>query len=1382
MGKGFLSFLYLFVFLVVEALAQSPEFRHLTINDGLSQNAVFSITQDQKGFMWFGTKDGLNRYDGQSFKVFQHDPSDSTSISGNYITALFADKRGWIWVGTLENGLNYYQPEKDRFFNLKDIIQSPGNPIQDQIRSIAEDLGGNIWIGTRTNGIYRINRDPDSGAPLSINNYRKQDGLANNYIYEIYVDKNGNVWIGSDRTISRHEPKTGSFQNFEIDFDESNQTEYLLYYAIDAIHPGPKNKLWLGTTEGLKLFDKRTGKTEKFSYGEYSNRDGYNRIRQIAEDSRGNLWLGTPSALTIFNPVTVEYHSYKSDPTRSSSISFNSITALYKSRNGLFWLGTAGMGIDIYDPKSNRFPTLTGIELNPSLNSFSIREILVDQSGDVWLVTDRPYRWNRNEQTLEDMNNLFLPEGFTERYNDIPNSSKVEIWELIETQGGSLWAATTLGLIHYDPMMNQVHMYEYSENKTDGLPQREVYGVFEDAAGEVWAITENFLSHLKDPTNGIFKNYRYNPNESIREQIRPVTFEENSGNFWIGTSSGLLYFDRMTESFQKFEHHSSDPNSLSHNLVKSILPDPQDPEQFLWIGTSGGLNKLDTQSKVFRHYTTADGLPNNVIYAILPDESGDLWVSTNRGLSKFHPDEMKFRNYDVRDGLQSNEFNTGAYFRSSSGELFFGGIKGLNFFYPERITDNPNLPEIALTGFQIDKKEINFQDSRDILDAPLPSAKKIQVRHSDEVLTFRFAALDYSAPEKNQYAYKLEGLSDNWVELGNYASAIFTNIPHGEYTLRIKASNNDGVWNEAGLGIDLIVTPPWWATWWAYAVYVLLFLMGGYSLRRYELNRYNLKNQLKLERVQTESLRKLDHLKSQFFANISHEFRTPLTLILGQIEIVLTSDIDRKEKRKLEMATKNANRLLTLINQLLDLSKLEAGKMEMNSEQHNIVSFLKSLLYSFETLAESKEINLVFKSESERIQVVFDSEKLERVFLNLITNAFKFTNPGGEIGIEVKKISDKIIEIRVKDSGIGISQDRIGNIFDRFYQVDSSSTRSHEGTGIGLALVNEFVKLHNGYIDVQSQFADNEEDQQSGTEFIIHLPIGHIESEQVNSTELYRTPNYELNSEIPQSVSKHVDLNLLSSNLDKEILLIIEDNAEVREFIREQLEDDYRILEAENGIDGIKMSQEQIPDVIISDLMMPEMDGFEFCKHIRNDEKTSHIPVIMLTAKAGLENKLKGFETGIDAYLTKPFKVKELQVRVRKLIQQRKELRNQFSESGLIHTSNVTADSLEKVFLEKAIKVVKDNFHNNDFKVQHLAGKLTMSPSQLNRKFQALIDQSAVQFIIAVRLQHAAELLKYKNKTIAEISYEVGYNDQAYFTRVFKKQFGMSPSEFKKDY
>lgn len=1375
MGKRVLTILVFFFLSTSIMKAQSVEFSHLTINDGLSQNAVHSIAQDKKGFMWFGTKDGLNRYDGQSFKVFRHNPDDSTTISDNNILALHLDRRGWLWAGTQQGGLNYYKPEKNTFSKLDHLSVDSGQIIRDQIYVVKEDQQGNIWVGTRMNGLFLIKRNSETGTPESVTNFRHQKGkpgsLFDNQIFDILIDEEGDVWIGTDRAVSRYLPESQAFEHFEISLQFHIENDYQFYYSISSLYPAPNGKLWLGTSEGLMLFNKSTGETELFPQRNESGQPFYRRIRKITEDKQGNLWLATPHGLGIFNPVTSEYRYYESDPFDASTISYHSITSMYKSRNDIMWLGTAGMGIDIYNPNSSRFSTFKGIDFRPDLSSFSIRDVLEDRSGNVWMVTQKLYQWNRADHTLDEMNDLFVPDNL--------ENETIEIWNLIEDKQGVYWAASTDGLLSRKPKSGQVTFYEFSPDITNGLPQREVYYVFEDRKGEIWVITENYLCHLLEPENGVFRSYRFNPSDSVREQIRPAITEDQSGNFWIGTSIGLLYFNRDSESFVQYVHDPEDPTSLSHNLIKSILPDPEQPDRFLWVGTAGGLNQFDIELETFTRFGTDDGLPNNVIYGILPDDRGNLWVSTNHGLSTFNPGEMHFRNYDVQDGLQSNEFNTGAYFRSQSGELFFGGINGLNHFYPKQITDNPNPPEIVLTGFSIDGREITHQNSPGIVDAPIPSTQNIRVSHNEDVLTFQFAALDFSAPGKNQYAYKMEGLSENWVESGNHSSAVFTNLRHGEYTLRIKASNNDGIWNEAGISIGLIVTPPWWHTWWAYAGYGLLFFIGFYSLRRYELNRYQLKTQLELERVQTESLRKLDHLKSQFFANISHEFRTPLTLILGQIETVLTSKIDRNEKRKLEMATKNANRLLSLINQLLDLSKLESGKMEINSEQHNIVSFLKSLLYSFETLAESKEIELYFQSESESIPVRFDADKLEQVFVNLITNAFKFTEPGGQVSLSVSKNEKHTIEIRVKDTGIGIPENHLNNIFDRFYQVDSSTTRIHEGSGIGLALVYEFIKLHNGDIEAESHTPDAGDSLQSGTEFIIHLPIGKITNKADFGENAFKLSQDEPGIDPVSAVSKHHDLKLYSSSMDKELLLIVEDNAEVREFIREQLQDDYRILEAENGSQGLEFSLKEIPDLIISDLMMPQMDGEEFCLSIRNDEKTSHIPIIMLTARAGLENKLRGLESGIDAYLTKPFKVKELQLRVRKLIEQREKLRKQFSESGLISTSNVT-DNSEKEFLEKAISVVEENFTNNQFKVNHLAGNLNMSPSQLNRKLTALVDKSAVQFMISVRLQHAANLLQGSDKTVAEISYEIGYNDQAYFTRAFKKQFGISPTEYRK--
>ena len=708
--------------------------------------------------------------------------------------------------------------------------------------------------------------------------------------------------------------------------------------------------------------------------------------------------------------------------------------------------------------------------------------------------------------------------------------------------------------------------------------------------------------------------------------------------------------------------------------------------------------------------------------------------------------------------------------------MFFGGINGLNYFYPDKIIDNPHPPEIVLTNFKLGDRYISNKSDYSTLQKTISETEQIILTYDEDVITFEFAALDYSAPTKNCYAYKLENFNKDWINSGTAHTATYTHLPPGKYIFRVKGTNNDGIWNEKGVALTLIITPPWWGTWWAYILYGLLFLSGLYLIRHYELNRLNLKNQLKLEKVETDTLRNLDNLKSQFFANISHEFRTPLTLILGQVENVMSSNINTKEKGKLQVANRNARRLLNLINQLLDLSKLEAGSMELNAEQHNIISFLKSLFYSFESLADSKKINLKFESEVANIPMLFDPDKMEKIICNLISNACKFTSENGVIKLTVNIVSP-FLEITVKDTGIGIPKDRLSHIFNRFYQVDSSTTREYEGTGIGLALTKELVELHKGQISVNSKEGE-------GTEFIIFLPYGDLKTDNNQSIKI-SDDNFSFDENLKVSESSMTGLLSIEKHPEsftqqKEIILIVEDNSDVRAYIREQLEIDYMVIEACDGEIGITIAQNEIPDLIITDVMMPKMDGYLFSKQIRKNEKTSHIPIIMLTAKAGLDDKIEGLETGVDAYLTKPFSAKELKVRVKNLIYQRQQLRKRFSKATILKPSEVSTISTDQAFLERTIKIIEAHFEDEQFAVERLADEMNMSVSQLNRKLNALVDQPPGQLIRSLRLQRAADLLKQNTGTVAEICYKVGFNDQAYFSRAFKKQFGCSPSDYKK--
>ena len=1372
---SFLKLIIPVIFLLTASLnSQEIRFKHLTINDGLSQNAVFAILQDSKGFMWFGTKDGLNRYDGYSFTVYQHNSFDSTSISDNYISSLFEDSRGTIWVGTLSGGLNCFQRETETFKRISYKSSASENPGNSEILSITEDSVGNIWAGTRGDGLLRLSI---KNGKINNKQFVQQKGieksLSSNIVSALYFDSGGTLWIGTEEGLNKFVSDEENFVHYSIHTKNPNAPESPLDRSINSIHESRNGDLWLGTLSGIVKFERGSGNYKLFPHQFEIFRYGWGNIKNIIEDFSGNLWLSAPGELMMFDTESKSYTYFKNDPLNPQSVSYNSISTGCIDKTGILWFGTSGMGISFYDPKASRFSTLIRKEESSSrISGFSVRSVLEGENDFVWISTDVLYRWNRKTGELK---------SYETSSNNLNAFGNTGAWSMIKSSDGKIWTATTEGLYRYDPSTENVRQYKFNPDNPSGLPHKEVYTVFEDNAASIWILTENFFSKLVDIEKGLFQHFRYYSGPVYNEQVRPVIYQDRNGIFWLGTKDGLIRFNLQNQSFKNYRNDPGKHSTINNNLIKSICGDPFKPDKILWIGTAGGgLNRFNIDEEIFTHFTEKEGLPNNVVYGILPDDNGNLWLSTNKGLSKFspnnagNPDKGTFRNYDVRDGLQSNEFNTGAYFKSKKGEMFFGGINGLNYFYPDKINDNPVRPDLVFTRIKIRDRYISPRDSNSILQKTITETNEIILPYDVDVITFEFAALDYSAPEKNQYAYKLENFNDSWIYSGSVRTATYTNLSAGEYIFRVKGSNNDGIWNEKGIALKVIITPPWWNTWWSYILYGFLFLSCLYWIRHYELNRIKLKNQLKLEKVESVTLRNLDQLKSRFFANISHEFRTPLTLILGQIESVISSEISIKEKGKLQVANRNARRLLTLINQLLDLSKIESGSMKLKAEEHNIVSFLKSLFYSFESLAEAQNISLRFETELENIPVVFDPDKMEKVFYNLISNAFKFTLANGEIKVSTKILESSIVEIRVKDNGIGIPEDRLSHIFDRFYQVDNSSTREHEGTGIGLALAKELIELHKGEIAAHSKEGE-------GAEFVIKLPLGDLkkEMEQIGETaNKFSLENINNDSEITER-NHEPGISYPVSGDKKEIILIVEDNTDVRAYIREQLETDYNVIEACNGEEGIANAQNEIPDLIITDVMMPKMDGYKFSSKIRCNEKTSHIPIIMLTAKAGLDDKIEGLEKGIDAYLTKPFSSRELRVRVKNLIQQRKQLRKRFSTSTIIKPSEVTAVSVDKDFLEKTLKIIEKHFKDENFNVEKLAEEVFMSVSQLNRKLNALVDQPPGQLIRSLRLQRAADLLNQNAGSVAEICYKVGFNDQAYFSRAFKKQFGCSPSDFR---
>lgn len=1364
--KKVVLFLLIWGLFSLKSIAQDIRFKHLTNNDGLSQNLVLSIAQDKDGFMWFGTTDGLNKYDGYRFTVFQNQPNNSSSISSNYISTLFTDSNGKLWIGTENGVVNIYNNEKQTFQRISLPLTLSKSKNAQEISSIAQDKTGNVWVGTKGNGFFKIPYVNHKYLSDKIKQYHLDSSgkynLCGNIIKKILVDDEGILWIGTDKGLNRMNPKSELISSFYFNVKHPDAPASDSDFAISAIIKADNNQLWLGTRTGLIKFNTLNNSYKVFPHHFNIFRYGWGEINEIAKDRHNNLWLATPGELMRFNTNTLKYESFKNDPLKPESISYNSISSLFFDRTNILWIGTSGMGIDFYDSKANRFALLKRkVTPNSRISGFSIRSILEENDRYVWISAEVLYRWDRKTGTLK---------SFETSSTNLNAFGNTNVLSMIKSKDGNLWFASTEGLFVYDPKTEKSKQFFHHKNNKNGIKHKGVAAVFEDKNGFIWIVTDNFLSKMVDREKGLFKNYNIPKHTSI---IRCSIYEDNKNQLWLGTKNGLLVFDKNKELFYSYQNNPELPNSLSNNQVNAIFPDPVKPEGFLWIGTSGGLNLFDIGKQSFTHFTQKEGLPNNVIYGILSDSQDNLWLSTNKGISKYNLKTKKFRNYDVEDGLQSNEFNTGAAFKSLNGELFFGGINGLNYFFPDQINDNPFQPPMGITSIKVYRQSKKKNEGAEIKDLRINPNEKITFTHSDEIIIFEFAALDFTAPVKNKYAYILKDFNENWIYLDNSRTATFTHLPSGNYILKVKGSNNDGVWNEEGTAISFKVLPHWSGTWLAIAFYMLLILLLMYFIRKYEMKRIEMKNDLLLEQKEYNTLKGLDQLKSRFFANISHEFRTPLTLISGYAENLMEALPTNYSKKQVISIDQNAKTLLKLINELLDISKLEAGKMPLSLTQQNIVLYLKNLFFSVESFTEKRNISLNFISDEKEIQAAFDSEKMEKIIMNIVSNALKFTPENGEITLTIQRKNTECFSICICDTGIGIEEEAISNIFNRFYQADNSDTRLYEGTGIGLALVKELVELHEGTVKA---FRNEELIGQNGTTISIELPIGPIS--EISKENTIETEYQTLES---LKIHKKTSLQIPDIKFDKKIIVLVEDNVPIRTFIKNLLQPTYKIIEANNGEEGIEHTKKVIPDLVITDVMMPKLNGISMVRVLRDDEKTSHIPIIILSGKATLEDKLDGLETGIEAYLTKPFSVKELQLIINNLIQQREQLRKKYQNKFVVASDQIPLTSVDQQFLEKAIQHIKDNLENVDFSVEHLADKMCLSLSQLHRKLQALLDQAPGQLIRNIRLQHAAELIKQNAGSLADICYQTGFNDQTYFSRAFKNQFGCSPSAYKKD-
>ncbi|MDF9796461.1 signal transduction histidine kinase/DNA-binding response OmpR family regulator/streptogramin lyase [Catalinimonas alkaloidigena] len=1114
----------------------------------------------------------------------------------------------------------------------------------------------------------------------------------------------------------------------------------------------------------------------------------------LIEGNYGEMWGG--NAHGVYNLTydaendihKIDGH-YANDITRPGSLSKNNVRCLYKDKSGIIWIGTNGGGVDKLNPSKKDFLHFSKNLNSGSLSYNKIRSIFEDSRGNLWIGTEGGGV------------NYLAAAGQSPDYNQFKHINTVSnVFAIAETdiekEQSTIWFGSEGNNLSRLSRKGRSQILDIDFGKKLGI-KNSVFAIHHDHTGSLWVGTYNGgLYRLDQDEAGDYRlshfRHRSGKQNSLANNIIRSLEQDAQGNLWIGTANGLSMIrenelDARQPDFINYRDVNSQTPGLSHNYILSIH---ESKNGDLWIGTfGGGLNKLIKSSDGnvhFKVYREKDGLPNNVIKSILEDESGKLWIATNKGLSHFDPRQETFKNYDVSDGLQSNEFSELASFKRKDGQMLFGGVNGFNAFYPDSITDNPYLPQLAITDFRIFNRSIlpgDEMNGRVILDKTISKSTELNLKHAENNISFEFSALHFAAPTKNQFAYKLEGFDEDWTYTNSSRRfASYTNLKHGEYVLKVKAANNDGVWNITPLTLKIRIAPPFWLSWWAYIIYAILFVTVILFIRKYTLIGIKEKHQLELEHLEKEKTEELHQMKMRFFTNISHEFRTPLTLILGPLEYLLKDNHSvskEDQQRHYTLMQKNAKFLLRLVNQLMDFRKLDQGKMKLKLQKESVNTVLGEITEPFQFIAQRKNIDYSVNQAREEIEAWVDTDKVEKMLYNLLSNAFKFTPEGGKVEVKLYREEPSFksnlgyYAIEVKDSGSGIPDDQVKHIFERFYQVHGREKAKHEGSGIGLSFVKSLVELHQGKISFHTQCGQ-------GSCFKILLPLG--KSAFHKSDFLHNDVEVQANLPVEAWIDIEDETRREESKHKKKLLtlLIVDDHADIRRFVRQSFADEFNILEAENGLLGLEKARNSHPDIVVADVMMPEMNGIEMCQTLKSETATSHIPVILLTAKNTEDNEIQGLRNGADLYIAKPFNMEKLQITVANLVRGREELKKKFTREVLIQPSEVTVTPADETFLKSAISLVEENMEDPEFNVEQLVKELGMSRSKLHLKMKAVTGQSCSEFIRTIRLKRAVQLLEKSEMSVKEVMSYTGFSTASYFSKCFRKQFGVIPSEYVK--
>ncbi len=1298
------------LFLSTTIFSQEYYFKHYKVENGMSNNTVLASIQDKDGFLWLGTKDGLNRFDGYHFKTFRSARDPKTSLGSNYIQSLH-EFRNYIWVGT-DKGLYSYDKKLERFAFINEAITN-------RINDIDNDLKNNLWfisIGT----LIKYNVDTKETVMF--------DGKDSFYATSISCDKNGVIWVSSYDDLYRYSEATQSFEKIKVQLPNSTFSISVIY-ALDA------NSVLIGTRDhGVYKYDVSSGKTTPFING--AEKPVF--VRQFKRN-KNELWIASESGAYIYNLQHKTIRNLRKSPSDPYAISDNAAYCITIDKENGVWIGTYFGGVNYHQKQYDQFKKYFPRKSENAIVGSAVREIQKDDQGNLWIGTEDAGINKFNLRTKKFVN--YLPDG---------TKSGLSFYNIhgVLPRGNKIWIGTfEHGLDVMDA--NSGKIIKHYDHTTSNFKSDFIVTFYETPEKKLYVVTSVGI-YLYDDQKDSFEIC------SIFSETTHYTcmFKDKKGNLWAGSyRDGLFYYNPKTKKKAVYRHDYKDDKSISNDFITSIF---QDQQNNLWIATENGLNLFDTEKKEFKKFTTKDGFSSNVIYSILQDDQQNLCITTSKGLVRFNYKTKSVKIFTTANGLLSDQFNYSSAFKDANGDMYFGNLNGMISFNPKNFSTYKYNPPIFITGLQINNQDVIVNDEDSPLDESVSYIRKITLKNYQSNFNIDFAALSYTAPELTQYWYKLDGISDDWVYLNKNNKVFFTELPSGNYKFRVKSLSASGIWSKEAV-VEITILPPFWASGYAFFLYFLVIAGCLYwLLRRYHHMTIKENNQ-KIANLNNEKEKEIYHAKIEFFTNVAHEIRTPLTLIKSPLESLLKRTYESPEIiPNLSIMEKNTSRLLNLVNELLDFRKTEMEGLGLTFVETNISLLVKQLQSQFTPLIEERNIHLALELGDKDIYAFVDEEAITKILSNLISNAVKYAKK--EVIITLFR-DENSLEFIVKNDGNLIPKGLKSKIFEPFFRILGSETQT--GTGIGLSLAHSLTELHNGTLKLQ--FVDD-----AMNTFVLRLPLRqqsefHLYKDTAENT--LKDNNEELENEI---IAKNT----------KTQILIVEDNLELLNFMSKELGKEYKIFKATNGEEALKVIHNQTIHIVISDITMPVMDGIELCDRIKSNIETSHIPVILLTALTAIQSRIKGLESGADAYISKPFSIDFILAQIDNLLSNRRHVMEFYASSPLSHLKSIAHNKIDEDFIKKLDEIIDQNIADTNLSVESLADILHMSRSTLYRKIKDISNLSPNELINNARLKKAAELLLSGKYKVYEISEIVGYNSQSSFSRNFQKSFSMSPSEF----